>query len=124
MSEAKGSAFRVPVRDLPTHRHIDVGGEFVAAALAGMAVRDALEAPPDDPEAGRATLDVDLYADGTSVFATGTITGHVRVACGRCVGPADISLDDKVHVTFLPRHELETEDDADAKDPKHEKKKA
>src|SRR5690349_905867 len=88
-----------------------------------MTVRDALEAPADDPDAGRAVLDVDLYADGTSVFATGKLGGHVRVACGRCVGPVDIRFDDKVQVTFLPKHELETDEEPAEKNDKNEKKK-
>ena len=107
MSETKGNQFRVPVRDLPTHRHIVVGGPFVASALAGMPVRDALEAPVEDPDAGEAVIDADLYADETTVFANGTIKGSVRVACGRCVGPVDVAFEDKLRVTFLPKHELE-----------------
>jgi uncharacterized protein len=110
MSEVKGSPFRVPVRDLPTHRRIEVAGPFVAGALQGLAVREALEAPPEDPDAGAAVIDVDLYADGTTVFAAGTISGHVRVACGRCVGPADIKFDEKLRVTFLPKSEMDEVD--------------
>ncbi|HTJ40890.1 MAG TPA: hypothetical protein VL463_02305, partial [Kofleriaceae bacterium] len=117
------SPFKVLLRDLPTHRHVDVGGAFVSQALAGMTVRDALEAPVDDPDAGKAVLDVDLYADGTSVFANGKLKGHVRVACGRCVGPADVAFDEKVHVTFLPKHELESDDgDEEEKPDKKDKK--
>ena len=108
------SPFKVLLKDIPTHRHLDVGGAFVSQALAGMAVRDALEAPVDDPDAGAAVLDVDLYADGTTVFANGSMKGHVRVACGRCVGAADIDFDEKIRVTFLPKHELEA-DKPDAK---------
>jgi uncharacterized protein len=109
------SPFKVLLRDLPTHRHIDVSGVFVSQALAGMTVRDALEAPPDDPDAGKAVLDVDLYADGTSVFANGTMKGHVRVACGRCVGPVDVGFDEKIRVTYLPKHEMQEEDEDEAK---------
>ena len=104
---SSSSPFKVLLRDLPTHRHIDVGGSYVSQVLAGMTVRDALEAPADDPDAGTAVLDVDLYADGTNVFATGSIEGHVRVACGRCVGPADVEFAERLQVTFLPKHEME-----------------
>jgi uncharacterized protein len=103
------SQFRIPLKDLPTHRKVEVGGAFVSQALAGMAVRDALEAPADDPGAGAAVLDVDLYADGTSVFANGSMKGHVRVACGRCVGPVDVPFAEKIRVTYLPKHELEAD---------------
>ncbi len=108
------SPFKIPLKDLPTHRHVDVGGAFVSQALAGMAVRDALEAPADDPDAGAAVLDVDLYADGTTVFANGSIKGRVRVACGRCVAAVDVPFDEKIRVTYLPKHEIEA-DSADEK---------
>src|SRR6185437_2122402 len=85
-----------------------------------MAVRDALEPPVDDPDAGVAVLDVDLYADGTTVFANGSIKGRVRVACGRCVGAVDVPFDEKIRVTYLPKHEL----DEDAEDEKAKAKAA
>lgn len=105
------SPFKIPVRELPTHRKVEVGGSFVSAALQGLAVRDALERPADDPEAGGAVLDVDLYADGTTVFANGKIDGRVRVACGRCIAPVDVAFADKIRVTYLPKHELEAEEE-------------
>jgi uncharacterized protein len=116
------SQFRIPIKELPTHRRVDVGGAFVSQALAGMAVRDALEAPADDPEAGKAVLDVDVYADAedTSVFANGSIKGHVRVACGRCVGPVDVPFDEKINVTYLPKHELEAKDEGEKAKPEAE----
>jgi uncharacterized protein len=110
MSEVKGSPFRVLVRDLPTHKHIEVGGPFVAEAVSGLAIREALERPADDPEAGSAVIDADIYADGATVFAAGTISGKVRVACGRCVGPVDVPFDEKLRVTFVPKADLEQDD--------------
>ena len=108
--------FVVEVRDLPTHRHIDVPGELVTHALAGLPMREALEVADGAP-AGGGTADLDLYADGTHVFANGKVTGWLEVACSRCVGPVRITLDEPVRVTFMPRHELAAtaadEDDAD-----------
>lgn len=103
--------FKVPVREIPTHRHIEVDGPFVAATLAGLTVREVLEPPAEDPAAGRAVVDVDLYADGTTIFANGSIKGTVRVACGRCVGPADIAFEEQLRVTYLPKAKVD-EDDA------------
>jgi uncharacterized protein len=102
---AAESPFTVEVRDLPTHRHVDVPAAMVRDALAGLPMRDALEAPESAP-AGGGTVDVDLYADGGHVFASGRVKGWVEVACSRCVGPVKIAVDEPVKVTFMPRHEL------------------
>jgi uncharacterized protein len=99
------SPFLVEVRDLPTHRHITVPAAVVRDALAGLPMRDALEAPEGAP-AGGGEVDLDLYADGGHVFANGRVKGWVEVACSRCVGPVKIPVDEPVKVTFMPRHEL------------------
>jgi uncharacterized protein len=96
------SQFKIPVREIPTHYRVEVDGAFVASALVGMPMREALEAPVDDPTAGGGVIELDLYADGTTMFASGTIKGELRVACGRCVAPATIKIDDKLRVTFVP----------------------
>jgi uncharacterized protein len=108
----------VLVRDLPTHRTFEVPAERVAEWVKGMPMRDALGAPEGDPEAGRGTADLDLYADGTHVFAAGTFQGEVTVACSRCVEPVRIPIDEKLRVTFMPRHELPADaaEDAAGKD--------
>jgi uncharacterized protein len=89
--------FRVPVRELPTHRRVEVGSDYVAGVLRGLPMRDAL----GDAAAGEGIVDVELYGEGEHVHAAGTIRGHVVVACSRCVGPARIDLDERVHVTYL-----------------------
>ena len=111
------SPFLVEVRDIPTHRRIDVPGALVGESLKGLPMREALEAP-EDAVAGGGVLDVELYADGTHVFASGTIKGWLEVACSRCVGPVKLALDEPVRVTFMPRSELaavaDDSDEADA----------
>src|SRR5688572_9970850 len=106
------SPFLVEVRDLPTHRHIDVPGTLVAEALKALPMREALEAP-DGAAAGGGALDVDLYADGAHVFASGTIKGWLEVACSRCVGAVKLPLDEPIRVTFMPRSELAAQTDSD-----------
>jgi uncharacterized protein len=98
--------FQVLVRDLPVRREIDVPASYVAEATRGLAMREALGAPADDPAAGKGHLTVDLYAEGHSVFANGRMTGEVRVACSRCVEPVRLTFDEPVRVTFLPSAEL------------------
>jgi uncharacterized protein len=107
---ATDSPFIVEVRDLPAKRHVDVPPTLVADALKGLAMREALELPADAPGGGGA-LDIDLYADGTHVFAQGKLAGWLEVACSRCVGPVKLVIDEPVHVTFMPRRELAALDD-------------
>ena len=101
--------FQVLVRDLPTHRTLEVGPERVSEWLRGLPMRDALGAPEVDPEAGRGTAKLDIYADGTHVFANGTFDGELTVACSRCIGPVKIALHEPLRVTFMPQHEMPAE---------------
>jgi len=104
--------YSVLVRDLPVKRRFEVPAERVAEWLRGMPMRDALDA---EVEAGSGVAELELYADGTTVFVAGSFDGHVAVACSRCIGPVDLAIQETLRVTFLPRQELpdDTEDDAD-----------
>jgi len=101
--DAPTTKFTVPVRDLPLHRTVEVGPDYVAKVLSGLPMRDALGG---DVEGGRGALDVELYADGTNVYAHGTMRGQVVVACSRCVGEARIDIEEPVRVTYMPQAEL------------------
>jgi uncharacterized protein len=109
---AKESPYSVLVRELPTKRRFEVRPSQVGEWLKGMPMRDALSAPDPDPQAGEGTAELDLYADGTHVFASGPFRGHLVVACSRCIGPVRIELDDKLRVTFMPPGEMPQDDDA------------
>ena len=76
----EASPYRVLVRELPTHRQFEVPAERVGAWLKGHPMRDALGAPDPDPRAGDGLADLELYAEATHAFATGTFKGHVIVA--------------------------------------------
>ncbi len=89
-------------------REIDVTSSFVGEALRGLAMREALGAPADDPTVGSGHLALDLYAEGQHVFASGRIAGHVTVACSRCLEPMKIAFDEALRVTFLPQAEMPT----------------
>ena len=108
---AKQAPYSVLLRDLPTRRRFDVPAAQVAEWVKGLPMRDALGAPEGDPRAGHGAADLDLYADGTHVFAAGAFRGHVTVACSRCVEPVKLPIDEKLRVTFMPRHEIAGEDD-------------
>jgi uncharacterized protein len=107
---AKLPPYAVLVRELPTHRTFEVSPEQVSEWVRGLPMRDALHAPEVDPDAGSGVADLDLYADGTHAFATGTFKGHVTVACSRCVEPVKLQIDEKLLVTFLPASEIPEED--------------
>lgn len=108
------SPFTVLVRDLPVHRRFEVPATLVSDWLKGLPMRDALGAPDADPEAGEGVADLDLYADGTHAFASGTFKGHLTVACSRCVGPVKLMLDEQLRVTFMPPSEMPQEDEEGA----------
>jgi uncharacterized protein len=107
----QGSEMKVRLKDLPSRQTIALGPEFVRAALDGLPMRQALERPADDPDAGRADADIELYIEGTNVFARGSVGGWFEVACGRCVGPARIEFGDKVAVSYLPREQVPEDSD-------------
>lgn len=104
------SPYRVLVRDLPVHRRFEVPPERVSEWLDGHPMRDALGAPAPDPRAGDGVADLELYGEGAHAFAAGTFTGHVIVACGRCVGEVRLEIAEKLRVTFLPAAEMPAED--------------
>jgi uncharacterized protein len=111
---AKDMPFQVLVRELPTHRRFEVPAVLVGEWLKGLPMRDALGAPEGDPQAGHGVAELDLYADGTHAFASGTFHGEVTVACSRCVNPVVLVIDEKLRVTFLPRHEMPEDTAEDA----------
>lgn len=114
---AKELPYQVLVRDLPTHRSFEVPPVLVAEWLKGLPMRDALDAPEGDPNAGHGTAELDLYADGEHVFASGTFKGDLTVACSRCIDPVKLVLDEKLRVTFMPSHQVPSDDeDAPAAD--------
>src|SRR5438105_3973478 len=103
--------YSVWLRDLPTHRRLEVTSARVDEWLRGLPMRDALNAPEGDPQAGRGVADVDLYADGDNVFVAGTFRGELQVACSRCINPVTIPIDETLRVTFMPRHAMPAEED-------------
>src|SRR5262249_41098792 len=113
---AKDAPYSVLVRDLPVRRHFEVPPQLVGEWLKGLPMRDALGAPDPDPNAGAGAADLDLYADGTHAFASGTFKGHLVVACSRCVGEMRIPIDEKLRVTFMPPGEMPAEDGEPSED--------
>jgi uncharacterized protein len=111
MTKVATSPFVVLVRELPVHRTFEVPPKLVADWVKGLPMRDALGAPDPDPEAGEGHADLDLYADGTHAFASGTFKGYLTVACSRCVGPVRLNLDEKLMVTFMPPGEMPQEEE-------------
>ena len=113
-----GADMRVDLEALPTSTAIGLTASFVGAAIATLPVRLALERPADDPGAGAGEAKLDLYADGSSVFVSGTVKGWLEVACSRCLGPARVPIEETLRVTYLPQaevpHDLEDAEGGDA----------
>jgi uncharacterized protein len=110
------SPYTVLLRDLPTHKTLEVPAERVGEWLKGLPMRDALGAPDPDPNAGHGAAELELYADGAHVFAHGSFKGTLTVACSRCVEPVAIPIDEKVLVTFMPLHEMPEDTDEASED--------
>lgn len=105
--------FQVDVRDLPTRRVIAIEPSFVADAVAGMPLREALGDDRSVADGGEAELE--LYSDestDTTVFVHGAIRGTVAIACCRCVTPVAVTFDERVRVTFVPAPPTAADDDA------------
>jgi uncharacterized protein len=113
---AKDTPYSVLVRDLPVHRTFEVPPVLVGEWVKGLPMRDALGAPDPDPEAGEGHADLELYADGTHAFATGTFRGHLFVACSRCVNPVRLAIEERLMVTFMPPNEIPSDDDPASED--------
>lgn len=106
------SPMRVPLRELPATRAIDLSAAFVGQALAGMPMRVALERPDDDPQAGSAHANVELYGDDDgNVFARGQLIGWFEVACSRCIETVRVPLDEALTVTYVPKDRIPDDDD-------------
>ncbi len=116
----KHGPYVVLVRDLPLHRRFDVSPTQVADWLRGLPMRDALGAPEGDPQAGEGHAELDLYADGSHVFAAGQFDGHLHVACSRCVGPVRLEMHDKLRVTFMPPGEMPEEEEEEGVEVREE----
>lgn len=102
---------KVRIADLPSRQSIELDAAFVRAAIDALPMRSALERPDDDPDAGRASAEIELSVESDNVFARGTLAGWIEVACGRCVCAARITFDDQLAVSFLPRARVPEDDD-------------
>ncbi len=109
------SPLRVAVRDLPVTRHAVIEPTLVAEVVAGMPLREAL-ADERGAAVDSGELDVELYADETTIFVKGTIKGTIAIACSRCVAPMMIELDEPLQVTYVPAADAPPRPDADRPD--------
>ena len=106
----------VPLREIPCHRAISLPNAFVRSTISALPIRAALERSADDPNAGQAEANVELYAESSNVFARGTITGWLEVACSRCIGTVRVPVAETLNITFLPRSQVPVEDAQELED--------
>lgn len=103
--------YKVRLNELPARRELSLEPTFVAEAIATHPMRQALERPAGDPQAGTAEVAVDLYGDEDNVFVRGRLRGWLAVACSRCLGEVRIDIDEPLAVTFLPKERIPDEDE-------------
>lgn len=100
------SPYLIALHELPISKTMDIPGTLIADALSGLVQRDALEAPPDDPNAGAGTFQFDASADGDTVIVRATLKGHMHVACSACVTDVRLPIDETILATFMPKGAL------------------
>jgi uncharacterized protein len=97
----------VPVRELPQERRVELTSDFIDETLVGMPLREALERSDEHEGGGHAVAELSIYAaEDDTVFVRGPLKGWIEVACGRCLGPARVTLDENLVVTYLPKSRM------------------
>ena len=99
---------KVPLREMPAHRSLELSSAVIEPWLEGLPMRDALGA--DAGDAGAASVEMDLTLETENVFARGTIDGWCELACSRCLEPTRVELADELMVTYLPEGQVPNED--------------
>ena len=77
-------------------------------------MRAALERPTNDERIGTAASSVELYEGSPGVFVRGSLSGHLEIACSRCVEAVSVDIQEDIAVSYLPASEVpddESEDD-------------
>ena len=103
------------LNELPLERRVELGPRFVSEAVSDLPMVAALD-EADRGDLGEAVADVHVYSsegDQTDIFARGKLTGHLAVACSRCVGRVDVPIDEDIAVSFLPADRVPGDDELD-----------
>ncbi|MBK9032822.1 MAG: DUF177 domain-containing protein [Myxococcales bacterium] len=108
---AIANPYHVAIRELPLTRRLDVAQAFVAAAVAGMPLREALGDDHGSVVDG-GEVEVELTFDDNTVFVRGSVRGTIAIACSRCVTPVAVTFDERVQVTYVPAADLAPADGA------------
>lgn len=76
-------------------KHID-------CVLAADLISDALSDLDGDIEHSSLHLTAELSKHNVTVLCNGTLTGKLSVPCQRCLGPARVDVDQRIHTVFVP----------------------
>jgi uncharacterized protein len=101
------STLRYKIKDIPSE------GRIIDEALGRPLLADALAGTDADLEHARGHLHVELHKSGDDVFARGRLQAGVTLPCSVCLGPAEVAIDSKLKMTFVP----DGEDAAESDDP-------
>lgn len=89
------------VENAPKDVHLSLPGELIADALSDMEV---------DLAQSKVVLDAHLSAQARNIQCDGSLAGRLVVTCQRCLGPAVLPLDVRLHTTFAPPTVVSVED--------------
>ncbi len=101
------STLRYKIKDIPGE------GRIIDEALGRPLLTDALDGTDADLDRTRGHLHVELHKSGEDVFARGRLQANVTLPCSVCLGPAQVAIDAKLNMTFVP----DGEEAAESNDP-------
>lgn len=77
-------------------------GKHIDCALAAELVSDALSDMDVDVDHSALHLTAELSKHNVTVLCDGTLTGEIRLPCQRCLRPAQVDVNQRVHTVFVP----------------------
>jgi uncharacterized protein len=101
------STLRYKIKEIPSE------GRIIDEPIARSLLADALDGTDAELDASRAKVHLELHKTGHDVFARGKLSGTVVVPCGACLAAAEVPLDVRLDMTFVPEGD---EDDAAVSD--------
>lgn len=88
---------RYKIKDIPSE------GRLVELALPRSLFAEALAGTEGDPDRATGSVRVELSKDrDDNVYARGRLTAQLVLACAGCLGPAPVSVDAPLQLTFVP----------------------
>lgn len=90
------TSFTFRIKDLEDH------GKDVHASLPAEFLADALTDQGTDQSRSQVRIDAHLSKQGRNVMCDGRLSGRLTMTCQRCLGPAELPVEARLHTMFAP----------------------